>query len=156
MHEGGSLPRRGGITDYAKKKQIAYGGGLNLELTWTFCEEALNNIRNPLNKGVLVRVVFDGAVGGAKTGASSLSAGTRPLGFHPRLGCRRLDGASRPGFSRSNYALRHQLALRRKQITQPEQQSQPLRVLRQPLVAHLAVTEQPLQFQEGMLHLGPY
>ncbi len=45
MHEGGSLPRRGSITDYAKQKQIASGGGVSLELTRPFCEEALDNMK---------------------------------------------------------------------------------------------------------------
>ena len=44
-----------------------------------------------------------------------------------------------------------QLSLCRKQLAQPEEQRQPLRVLRQPPLAHLAISIQPLQSQEGML-----
>ena len=143
--------------------RFAEGMATKLSSAWAGSHEGLQgpflcrcNTRKPLNKTVLVWMVFDGTAKAVRTAVRGLPAGFRPLEFRPCPGCWRLNGALRPALSRSNCALRRQLTLRRQQITQPEQQRQPLHVLRQPPVAHLAVTEQPLQLQEGMLHLGPH
>ena len=47
MHEGGALPLEGHVTDFAMAKQIVstLGGSPNLELTRTFCDDALGTLR---------------------------------------------------------------------------------------------------------------
>ena len=47
MHEGGALPLEGHVTDFAKAKQIVStrAGNPNLELTRSFCDDALGNLR---------------------------------------------------------------------------------------------------------------
>ena len=42
------------------------------------------------------------------------------------------------------------------QISEPQQQRQPLRVLGQTPIAHLGVSEVPLHVQERMLHFGTH
>ena len=57
--------------------------------------------------------------------------------------CRRIHPAS------GRYA-----AARNQQISEPQQQRQPLRVFGQTPIAHLGVSEVPLHVQERMLHFG--
>ena len=44
---------------------------------------AINPSRNPLNKGVLAWVVFDGAAKGVRTAVRGLPAGSQSLEFRP-------------------------------------------------------------------------
>ncbi len=59
--------------------------------------------------------------------------------------CRRIHPAS------GRYA-----AARNQQISEPQQQRQPLRVFGQTPIAHLGVSEVPLHVQERMLHFGTH
>lgn len=47
MHEGGSLPPSSSLLDYVNSKEIvsSWGGGLELNLSRAFCEEALDNLK---------------------------------------------------------------------------------------------------------------
>ena len=63
----------------------------------------------------------------------------------PDTTCRRIHPAS------GRYA-----AASNQQISEPQQQRQPLRVLGQTPIAHLGVSEAPLHVQERMLHFGTH